>query len=362
MKKISTIVLLLMYVAFSGCKITKITQPVSADKNSGITISISVTDNLVPENNAHKGLVGILMPKDWQIQGGSYKSSLGSGELYISDDWADSIEAVYPAAKFPGDMKWAALISDKGYTYQSAVDVDIELNLITGLTEGCFDLGYLVTKASPGLISSGQAAWAPFSYPNKISLPLGSVCESKFKAEKAEDWTGLLDRNSGWTGSDGIYSIPMNMSEKPEGQDHLILFSDTFIGQVDSTGKRINTKMVNNTLAYLKGNRPVSDSISFMWNNQGSSNPSSMFVPNTPNSKPGEYYWLMDGVKLQDTIHVFALRVVTTTAGDAMGFDLTGSSVISFNLSEDKRPVNVRQADFPFFHKEGSAHTVFGQA
>lgn len=362
MKKLSIILLLIMYVAFNGCKITKITQPVSADKNTTLTVTISVTDNLVPENNPNKGLIGVLIPQDWKVEGGSYSSpSLGSGSLYISDDWADSIEAAHPSMAFPGNMKWVALVSDKGYTYTSAVDIDIELKLVTGQTEGCFSLGYLVTKASPGLIS-GAPDWAPFSYPNKIAVPFGSSCEELFKAERAEDWNSLFARTSGWTGSDGIYSIPMNMSEKPGGQNHLILFSDTFIGKVDSNKKRYDTKMVNNTLAYLKGNRPAEDSISFMWNNQESAAPASMFVPNTPNAKAGEYYWLMDGIKIKDTVHVFALRVFTTESGAAMGFDLAGSAVLSFNLSAENRPVNVRQTECPFFTKNGSSHSVMGQA
>ncbi|MGE5401580.1 MAG: DUF4185 domain-containing protein, partial [Ignavibacteriales bacterium] len=354
------ITLMLMYLMFSGCKITKITQPVSAAKNSEITISISVTANIVPETNPHKGLVGVLIPKDWQVLGGTYQCRLGSGQLLVDNKWADSIEVCYPSGSFKGNMKWVTLVSDQGFTYSTPVDIDFDLKLKTGDTEGCFNLGYLVSKATPGLICSGQSAWAPFSYPNKISLPLGTVCEDDFKAEKAPDWDSLLDRNSGWTGSDGIYSIPLNMSEKPEGQDHLILFSDTFIGTVDASKKRTNTKMVNNTLAYLKGNKPVSDSISFYWNNQNGQ-PASVFVPNTPNAKPGEYYWLMDGVKINETFHVFAMRL-STTGGGAFDFTISGAAVISFNLSKQNTPENVKQTDFPFFYKNDNTQLIYGQA
>lgn len=347
-------------MVFSGCKITKITQPVSAAKSSEITITISVNDNLVPENNPNKGLIGILIPKDWQVVSGTYKSALGSGTLSAVSAWVDSLEAVYPASSFKGNMKWAALVSEKGYTYTSPVDVDIELKLKTGETEGCFSLGYLVTKATGGMISSGQTAWAPFSYPNKISVPLGTTCQEEYKTERMPEWDALLTNYSGWTGSDGIYSIPVNMSEKPEGQDHLILFSDTFIGTVDSNKKRVNTKMVNNTTAYLKGNRPVKDSIKFNWNIKDGQ-PASVFVPETPNAKPGEFYWLMDGIKLYDKFHVFAMRLNTTGSG-AFGFSINGAALLSFNLSKTNIPENVKQTDLPFFFKDDKTTIIFGQA
>lgn len=344
----------------SACKITNITQPVSADTNSVIVVNITVTASDVPETNPHKGLIGILLPADWEVVSGNYSCSLGSGSLSINNEWKDSLEACYPPSGFEGNMKWICLLSDKGYTYDKPVDVNIELRLKTGNAEGCFKLGYLVSKASSGLICSGNDGWAPFSYPNNISVPYGTTCEEKFKVEKADEWDSLFNRKSGWTGADGIYSIPINSSEKPEGQNHLILFSDTFIGNVDANGKRVNTTIVNNTLAYLKGNKPVEDSISFMWNKNGTS-PKAVFVPETSTSEAKDFYWLMDGIKIADTIHVFALRLKTTGTG-AFDFGINGTAIISFTLSEEKYPLNVKQIDFPFFKIDGNKTTVLGQA
>ena len=67
-------------------------------------------------------------------------------------------------------MKWICLISDTGYTYENAISISIELNLETGGETGCFQLGYLVTKATPNLICSGNMVWAPISFPHVINV------------------------------------------------------------------------------------------------------------------------------------------------------------------------------------------------
>jgi hypothetical protein len=349
-----------MPILLCGCKITQITQPVSAAKNSEITVRISVLASDVPEPNAHKGVLGLLLPADWGVLEATYTSPLGSGDLEPSTAWTDSLVACYPPEEFEGGMKWVGLISDQGYAHSTPATIDVEVRLLTGATEGCFKLGYLVTKATSGLLCSGNDGWAPFSYPNPIAIPLDARCPEEFSVERAGEWDDLLNRTSGWTGADGIYSIPMDCSEKPGGQDHLLLFSDTFIGQVDANKRRINTTMVNNTLAYLRGGRPDPDSISFMWAKNGSTN-RSVFLPATPSAAANEYYWLMDGVKIDSLIHVFALRL-HTTGGGSFDFKLTGVAILSFTLGADHYPVDVVQRDLPFFMENGELTAVLGQA
>ncbi len=360
MKKLILLAVLSMTMMFSGCKIVQITQPASADKNSEITVSLSILANDVPEPNAHKGVVGILLPRDWQVLSATYRCALGSGILSPSDAWTDSLVTCYPPGDFEGDMKWIALVSDQGYAHETPVTVDVDLRLLTGNAEGCFKLGYLVSKATSGLICAGVDSWAPFSYPNKVAVPLGTTCDENFKVERAEDWNDLLNRKSGWTGADGIYSIPMDGCEQPQGQDHLLLFSDTFLGQVDAAGKRINSTLVNNTLAYLRGNKPTADSISFMWDQSGAG-ARAVFTPATPSAGAKDFYWLMDGVKIDSIIHVFALRL-NITGGGAFDFNLNGVVLLSFKLDDDRHPALVQQQDLPFFKNEGGVSVVFGQA
>ncbi len=352
-----------MLPLFSGCLFESVQQPSSAQPGEIIDVSLVITDNIVPEPNAHKGILGILVPSDWEFVSANYLSPIGIGDLFVSPEWKDSVDLYYPVNQYGPDMKWIVLISDKGYTYTNVTSFQVQLKLKVGQTQGCFNLGYLTTKATSGMINSGNSSWVPLSYPHPIGVPDSILCKSRYETSKADEWTNLLDTNHGWTGSDGIYSIPLNEydapSDNPAGKQ-LIVFSDTFIGDVDSTGKRLNTKMVNNTLALLQSNKP--DSIEFFWRKNANNTPASAFVPETPNANPGDWYWLMDGISLNDTIYVFALRLNSTSGG--LGFEVNGVSLLKFNLDDEDFIKNVQQFDTPLYYKDTTANwdIVLGQA
>ncbi len=352
-----------MLPLFSGCLFESVQQPSSAQPGEIIDVSLVITDNIVPEPNAHKGILGILVPSDWEFVSANYLSPIGIGDLFVSPEWKDSVDLYYPVNQYGPDMKWIVLISDKGYTYNDVTSFQVQLKLKVGQTQGCFNLGYLTTKATSGMINSGNSSWVPLSYPHPIGVPDSNLCKSRYETSKADEWTNLLDTNHGWTGSDGIYSIPLNEydapSDNPAGKQ-FIVFSDTFIGDVDSTGKRLNTKMVNNTLALLQSNKP--DSIEFFWRKNANNTPASVFVPETPNANPGDWYWLMDGISLNDTIYVFALRLNSTSGG--LGFEVNGVALLKFNLDDEDFIKNVQQFDTPLYYKDTTANwdIVLGQA
>ncbi|RJP71153.1 MAG: T9SS C-terminal target domain-containing protein [Ignavibacteriales bacterium] len=354
---------LFMLPFFSGCLFESVQQPSSAQPGEIIDVSLVITDNLVPEPNAHKGILGILVPSDWEFVSANYLSPIGIGDLFVSPEWKDSVDLYYPVNQYGPDMKWIVLISDKGYTYNNVTSFQVQLKLKVGQTQGCFNLGYLTTKATSGMINSGNSSWVPLSYPHPIGVPDSNLCKSPYETSKADEWTNLLDTNHGWTGSDGIYSIPLNEydapSDNPAGKQ-LIVFSDTFIGDVDSTGKRLNTKMVNNTLALLQSNKP--DSIEFFWRKNANNTPASVFVPETPNANPGDWYWLMDGIALDDSVYVFGLRLNSTSGG--LGFEVNGVTLLKFNMDEEEFIKNVKQFDTPLFYKDTTANwdIVIGQA
>ncbi|MCX6151402.1 MAG: DUF4185 domain-containing protein [Ignavibacteriales bacterium] len=350
---------------FNGCLFESVKQPTSAQPGEIIDVSLTITDNIVPEPNAHKGILGIIAPVDWELISASYSSVLGNGTLSISSEWKDSIDLYYPANQFGSNMKWIVLISDQGYAYNNISSFNVQLKLKVGQTQGCFNLGYLTTKATSGLVSSGNPTWVSISYPHPIGVPDSNLCRVTYKTRSAVEWNNLLDRKSGWTGADGIYSIPLNEYDAPSNNpagNQLILFSDTFIGEVDSSNHRLNAKLVNNTLALLQSNNPDSNEIKFFWGKDSGNSPKAVFVPATPNAKPGDWYWLMDGISLSDTIYVFALRLNGTIGG--LGFEVNGVALLKFTLDEQKFISNVQQFDTPLFVKNEAANweIVLGQA
>ena len=350
-------------IILNSCKITGVFFPSSADKGEIIEVTLNITDNLVPETNEHKGLLGVLIPQDWKVQSGTYSFDKGGGVLQLNEEWKDTIEAVYPNANFGAGYKWVALVSDEAYSYEDPINVEATISIQVGEVEGCYDLGFLVSKATPGLVSSKNTDWAPLSYPNRISVPGSFNCRDPFTVETADEWTNLFDRDSGWAGADGIYSIPLNENERRDNNyKHLLLFSDTFIGKVDSNGKRINTTMVNNTLAILNSNEPAEDQIKFIVKEENGQ-PATMFVPDTPESGDGEWYWLMDGIKIEEWIYAYALRVIQVSSG-SFGFDFIGASLIKFRLDDDNNVVDVTQHDTPLYayNETEKAKYLLGQA
>ncbi|MFH2051164.1 MAG: DUF5005 domain-containing protein [bacterium] len=182
---------------------------------------------------------------------------------------------------------------------------------------------------------------AAFPCAAQVGLP------PQFVVETADDWTALFDRTSGWTGADGIYSIPLKGDDRfgaADGQQTFFLFSDTFIGEVDDTGQRTDTVLINNTGALLRGGAPDPDAIEFLYRTGDSGAPSSLVVPRTPETQPDEYYWMGDGVAIEGTLHVFGLRMAP---GGAAGFVTRGVNLISMPLGD--RPQEPAQIDTPLF-------------
>jgi len=346
-------------VISSGCYFDEVNQPESVGPNQPISIQINIVDNVPETTNPHKGILSVLVPEDWEFTSGTYSSTDFSGSLLKSDIWTDSTESCYPAVSFGSSMKWIALISDTGYTYENEITVSIELNLESGITEGCFSVAYLTTKATPNLICAGNS-FAPLSYPHHVQVGSSSDCNFPPEAVQEDQWSELFHRYSGWTGADGIYSIPLSGSET-NSEKTLFVFSDTFIGDVDSlTNQRIApTYMVNNTYAILEGSEPNNDNIQFYYDIDGDGLPTSFFEPNTPDSESGDWYWLMDGINIDETVYLYALRMDY----DVPPFAVDGVALIKFQLGEENQLLEVEQYDTPLFYQyENGDYVWYGQA
>jgi len=359
------VALILPLLSLIQCRFNLVDQPSAALPGEKITVNLNVGIELAPEPNPHKGVLCILLPDSWTVYEVNYSSPVGNGIMLFSPEWTDSVEACYPAEDYAENMHWVGMISDSGYTYQETFEIQITVQIQTGNDEGCYNLGYMVTKATPDLICSGNPSWAPVTYPHPISISsTGQTCDT-LRVERAGEWEDLFYRRSGWTGADGIYTIPLSGDETPDGnpaERTLILFSDTFIGEVDENDTRTKAALVNNTYAILDGKLPLEQHVNFFWAKDANNQPKTVFVPDTPQSNPGDWYWLMDGIALADSIHVFGLRLKSTDTG--LGFEVIGIALLSFQLGINDTIAEYRQVDAPIFYKdqEGGWDIIFGQA
>jgi hypothetical protein len=112
----------------------------------------------------------------------------------------------------------------------------------------------------------------------------------------------------------------------------------------------------------MQSNIPNSNDIQFFWKKDSTNAPKTIFVPNTPNATPGDWYWLMDGIALKDTIYIFALRLNHTSVG--LGFEINGVALLKFTMDPNNFISDVEQYDTPLFFKNEieSWEIVLGQA
>jgi hypothetical protein len=169
-----------------------------------------------------------------------------------------------------------------------------------------------------------------------------------FTVEAAPEWDAVFDTTAGWTGADGIYAIPLDGDERPGGvarSDTLFLFSDTFIGDVTPGGARENSTIINNTLGFLPaGGFPRG--MRFHWDDSGAQ-PAAVFVPTTPQTEAGDWYWLSDGIALGDTVHVFAMRMRSAPGAPGFAFARSGMARIDFPYVPTLDPAAAVQIDTP---------------
>ena len=161
-----------------------------------------------------------------------------------------------------------------------------------------------------------------------------------YTVEAAPEWTQLFHRQSGWFGADGVFSIPLSGVDKVGNignRETLLLFSDTYIGEVDGNKPKPGNKMVNNTVAIVQGNTAHPDSIQFFYKQDGQGAPQTYFVPANTSGKK-EHFWLGDGFvnkARHNTLYLFAYHIQITGEGV---FDFTEPDVSIIALPAGSRP------------------------
>jgi len=185
--------------------------------------------------------------------------------------------------------------------------------------------------------------------------------------EEAPQWSNLFRRYEGWTGADGIYAIPLSgyeASGKADKTRTLFVFSDSFIGKMDrETMERRDFRMINNSLALLDGGVPDDSQIRFVWGKNGDGSKSSVFIPETPNTRGKKcWYWLQDGVFLHDNIYILPMVIESDPSGkEGFGFRFSGLSMIKIPVDSDVPELqNHTQIDAPLLHVNESRTLYFG--
>jgi len=190
------------------------------------------------------------------------------------------------------------------------------------------------------------------------------LTDIKFTATEATEWSNLFARNNGWFGGDGIYSIPLNGVEsgKPGARKTLFIFSDSMIGNIKDSKIEPGAKMIHNSIAILKGNKPVAENLTFYWKKDLKGNAETVFIPKTPLTGSTDYYWLGDGFVNQEqnnAIYIFGYRVKQVADG-AFGFSEVGNTLIKITENENPPYNSYEQKDTPFYLSSNETEKEMG--
>lgn len=201
-----------------------------------------------------------------------------------------------------------------------------------------------------------------FAQVKETGKPVTDLFNLKFSVAEAPDWTALFNKNSGWFGGDGIFTIPLNGVEGRQSsanENILFVFSDSMIGEVRNDTLMPGSKMIHNAVAVLKGNKPDENNLKFYWDKDQEGKPESVFIPHTPRTQAGDYYWLGDGFvnqELNNSLYIFGYRVRNVHEG-AFGFKEVGNTLIKIKKNIHPPYKQQEQMDTPFYlsDKEGES-------
>jgi hypothetical protein len=201
---------------------------------------------------------------------------------------------------------------------------------------------------------NAPASWRAFECLFLSALTLLSAFDAGNAAEPlgkaAPEWDARFQRESGWIGADGNYSIPLNRDTT------LWLFSDTFVGKVKD-GKRLDARMINNSIALQRGtNAPE-----FFYRTSADGKPASFITPEHGSKR--DYFWLTHGARNARGLCFFLLRVVTVRSDTPFGFKLVDGWLADV-CNPDDSPLQwrIKQTKVPFTKISKTGALIFGGA
>jgi hypothetical protein len=172
-----------------------------------------------------------------------------------------------------------------------------------------------------------------------------------FEAKAAPEIDALFQRQDGWIGADGAYSVETSPERK------LWLFSDTWMGQIRN-GKRERAALINNSVGVQTGPGP-SAPVEFITGTNAQGKPEAVI---RPDDKRG-WFWLNAGIAANRRLYIFLAQIEKTTEPGAFGFRQIGQQLgIVENPGDSPEKWRVRQVplDCVMFGPERTI--VFGAA
>ncbi len=162
-------------------------------------------------------------------------------------------------------------------------------------------------------------------------------------------YNALFERESGWTGADGVYSVAF-----PEDKT-VWLFGDTWIGKIRD-GRHVEATLINNSLALQRGKDPATATVQFYYRQAVDGHPEPFIRP----SDGKNWFWMYDGVLAPDGLYLFLIEL---ERAEPSGFRMIGTWLAQIANPSDSPPDwNVRLKRIPWARFSPSGDLFFGSA
>jgi len=159
-KKHTIIVISAMFaLIIAGCfVINTVNQPSQIMGLQQFTATLGVSVEGITDANPHYAIVGMKIPNDWTVDSVWYAGGYNNYCTYLHPDspdaepggqvdfWTDSLEGRFPSG---ADMKWVVYQSVTNHAVLAdTVDVNLNIKMTPGVTQGTFNIGYFTTDAA----------------------------------------------------------------------------------------------------------------------------------------------------------------------------------------------------------------------
>ena len=177
------------------------------------------------------------------------------------------------------------------------------------------------------------------------SLPVVSV-------ETLPAFDAAFERQTGWTGADGAYSVAMAADEI------LWLFGDTWYGEVRQN-RHVNAAIVNNSVAIQRGTFLPEASLRFYPGRTPDGRPQAFLRP----ADGRGWIWPYDGVRIGPALYLFTVQVERTENRNSFGFTIVDSWLATVaNPAESPREWRLSQQRIVHGRFSPDGDTLFGSA
>jgi len=183
-------------------------------------------------------------------------------------------------------------------------------------------------------------------------LITGCASQPSVSVEVLPDYDALFERQTGWTGADGAYSVALADDET------LWLFGDTWYGEVRD-GRHVDAVIINNSIAIQRGRMPPNTSVEFYSGRTPAGNRRAFVRPVGGRG----WFWIYDGIRVGKGLYLFLVQLERTADRKSFGFKIIGSQ-LGHVANPGDSPDNWRltRLGIPWRRLTASGDTLFGSS